>query len=57
MVNRAIDLYYDQVSKRPKAQEVLASTGFIGSGEGPRDLSETYKEDLAEILAEKHDYC
>ncbi len=39
------------VRTRPKALDLLA--GYIGAGEGPRDLSANYKSYLAEALEQK----
>lgn len=35
-----------QLGKRPSTAEVFASTGFIGSGNGPRDLARNSKKYL-----------
>lgn len=43
----------EQLGKRPSAAEVFASTGFIGSGEGPRDLARNAKKHLTESLKRK----
>ncbi|MDX2012698.1 MAG: ribbon-helix-helix domain-containing protein [Myxococcaceae bacterium] len=44
---------HEQLKKRPSAAEVFASTGFIGSGAGPRDLARNAKKYLAESLERK----
>lgn len=55
LVKRGIDLLYDTVCKETRDPlRLLTESGFIGSGEGPSDLSERYKEELGEILATKH---
>lgn len=55
VVKRGIDALYDEASQKPgRAFEILTESGFIGRGDGPEDLSETYKEKLLEILEEKH---
>ncbi len=55
VVKRGIDALYDEASNKPgRAFEILTRTGFIGSGKGPGNLSETYKEELLEILQQKH---
>ncbi len=55
VVRQAIDVYYEQVQeRRPGAFEILSATGFIGSGEGPEDLSETYQRQLEQGWAAKH---
>lgn len=43
----------DQLGERPSAAEVFASTGFIGSGKGPRDLARNSKKHLTESLKRK----
>ncbi|MDP1827985.1 MAG: ribbon-helix-helix domain-containing protein [Archangium sp.] len=43
----------EQLGKRPSAAEVFASTGFIGSGDGPRDLARNAKKYLSESLKRK----
>lgn len=43
----------DQLGAKPSAAEVFASTGFIGSGEGPRDLARNSKKYLTESLKRK----
>ncbi len=43
----------DQTAERPSAAEVFASTGFVGSGKGPRDLARNAKKHLSESLARK----
>jgi hypothetical protein len=55
IVKRGIDLVYEDVQKETRDPfEVLTETGFIGSAEGPIDLSERYREELRELLAAKH---
>lgn len=55
IVKRGIDLLYEDVRKEARDPfEILTETGFIGSGEGPSDLSERYKEELRELLDAKH---
>lgn len=55
VIKVALDLYYDhaRAGRRP-AGEVLRASGFIASGEGAADLSETYKDELTRSLADKH---
>lgn len=43
----------EQLGKKPSAAEVFASTGFIGSGDGPRDLARSSKKYLSESLKRK----
>ena len=48
LVRRGIDLVYEETRRGPRsALAVLTATGFVGSGEGPADLSERTKEYLA----------
>jgi hypothetical protein len=56
VIKMALDLYYDHVraGRRPAA-ELLRAAGFLASGEASPDLSETYKDELARSLADKHD--
>lgn len=55
IVKRGIDALYDEQRRgNVDAARIFERTGFIGSGAGPGDLSERYKEELAEILAAKH---
>ncbi|MEO8905367.1 MAG: hypothetical protein ABI627_27930 [Polyangiaceae bacterium] len=55
VVRASIERYYDAVcTEGVDARAVLQATGFIGSGSGPEDLSERYKEHLLESLATKH---
>ena len=46
---------YEKLRERQSAAEILKKTGFVGCAEGPGTLSSTYKDDLAVLLAEKHD--
>jgi hypothetical protein len=51
IVKRGIDLVYEDVQKETRDPfEVLSEVGFIGSAEGPSDLSERYKDELRELL-------
>lgn len=55
IVKRGIDLVYEDIQKETRDPfEVLSQTGFIGSAEGPSDLSGRYKEELRKLLAAKH---
>ena len=57
VLKRAIDLYYRKVKRdRPSSAELLEREGFVGCGDGPLDLSQTYKERQREVLAGKHDH-
>ena len=48
LVRRGIDLVYEEARRgQRQALAALTATGFVGSGEGPADLSERYKEYLA----------
>ncbi len=47
IVKRGIDLAYEEARRPTRSPlEILTATGFIGSGEGPADLSDRYKEEL-----------
>lgn len=55
IVKRGIDLVYEDVQRETRDPfEILTETGFIGSAEGPIDLSGRYKDELHELLAAKH---
>ena len=55
IVKRGIDLAYEEARRPTRSPlEILTATGFIGSGEGPADLSDRYKEELSVLLAAKH---
>lgn len=56
LIKRGIDLLYEgEIERRPADPlKILSECGFVGSAEGPPDLSERYKEELAELLAAKH---
>ena len=57
VLKMAIDEYYASHVLRATAQrEALLSSGFIGCAEGDENLSESYKEAIAESLGAKHDY-
>ena len=47
LVRRGIDLLYEEVRRKPRsALALLTATGFVGSGEGPAELSQRSKEYL-----------
>ena len=56
LVKRGIDLVYKKEMHGAQSNplEILIECGFVGSGVGPPDLSERYKEELASLLAAKH---
>jgi hypothetical protein len=55
IVKKGIDLVYEGAQQKHRDPfAVLSETGFIGSGAGPRDLSERFKEELADSLEAKH---
>ncbi|HEX9736933.1 MAG TPA: CopG family transcriptional regulator [Thermoanaerobaculia bacterium] len=57
VLKRAIDAYYEQMrALHPKPAEILARTGFVGCGEASEDLSTTYKRQVRDIVARKHDH-
>jgi hypothetical protein len=50
----SLDLYYRTLKKSElSAAEILRSSGFVGCGTGPEDLSENYKQHLTRSLAKK----
>jgi len=54
IVKAAIELYYDTVrGTGGRAADLLEQAGFIGCADGPEDLSESYKDELASSLADK----
>ncbi len=51
----ALREYYAAHAKpKPGAFAMMSNSGFIGGGEGARDLSTRYKSILADSLAEKY---
>lgn len=57
IVRKALETYYRHF-KNTQAQsaKLLAESGFIGCGEGPENLSETYKQHLVDDMGRKHDH-
>ena len=54
VLRSAIALYRASLEGRGRrAAEILLATGFIGSGDGPTDLSSTYKRELTRSLEQK----
>ncbi|HEY8945357.1 MAG TPA: ribbon-helix-helix protein, CopG family [Polyangiaceae bacterium] len=54
VIRRSIEHYYESVRKESRlAREVLEEVGFIGSAEGPTNLSRDYKDDLTVLLSRK----
>ena len=54
VLRSAIALYRASLGERGRrAADVLAATGFIGSGSGRADLSTTYKSELTRSLDAK----
>lgn len=52
ILTASIEAYYAKVTEEPVS--VLDALGdFVGSGEGPRELSERYKDVLTEEIAKK----
>lgn len=43
----------ERLEARPSAAQIFVSTGFVGSGEGPRDLARNSKKHLTESLEKK----
>jgi hypothetical protein len=55
IVKRGIDLAYDEARRASASPlDVLTAAGFVGSADGPAELSECYKQELAELLTAKH---
>lgn len=55
VVRASIERYYEAVcAAGADARTILESSGFVGSGTGPADLSERYKDHLLKALARKH---
>lgn len=51
----AIRFYADHLrSEVRRSKQALINSGFVGSFEGPEDLSANYKQQLAETLDEKY---
>lgn len=54
IVSESIARYCDEVLKDEiRPARLLRASGFIGSGEGPADLSVTYKHELTRSLGRK----
>jgi hypothetical protein len=54
IVKESIETYCDtQLSEAGSTLDALMATGFVGCAEGPEDLSERYKTDLASSLEGK----
>ena len=48
VVRVAIDVYYERITtSATRSLALLERSGFVGCADGPPDLSETYKEELA----------
>ncbi len=55
VVRASIEHYYEAVrAGGVKTRDLLEASGFIGSGSGSADLSETYKERLVAGVGRKH---
>jgi len=53
----AIDAYYDaHITQAQNQRQALLNGGFIACCEGDEGLSESYKKELSDALAAKHDY-
>lgn len=54
VIHQAIDRYYAEISqKADRAEEILSRVGFVACAEGPADLSQSYKTELARSLGKK----
>lgn len=55
VVKQALDYYFEHKKLKHKSGiQQLLDSNFIGCAEGPEDLSENYKEYLAQSLEQKH---
>jgi hypothetical protein len=55
IVRASIDHYYEVVrTGGAAARDILEASGFIASGTGPADLSESYKKHLGATVGGKH---
>lgn len=55
IIKQGIDVLYRRArEQRRDPFAILSDSGFIGSGAGQSDLSERYKDELAEVLQTKH---
>ena len=54
VIERAIDVYFaESVQRKGSGWKALSEVGFIGCAEGPKDLSENYKNYLTDTMAKK----
>jgi len=57
IVKQAIDLLYQKVRAEHLASyPLLLQSGFVGGGEGPKDLSQNYKQYFNKDLTDKYDH-
>lgn len=55
VVKKSIRYFYEQVrSQEVKPADILMKTGFVGSAQGEKNLSQTYKEKISLTLGAKH---
>jgi hypothetical protein len=54
IVTESLESYCDRLEADKSPLDALEATGFVGSGEGPANLSTTYKGALATSLRRKH---
>jgi hypothetical protein len=55
LLRDALRAYHaERLRPRAQAAQLLKTSGFIGGGEGPVDLSERYKDYLADALEHKY---
>lgn len=48
VIHQAIERYYAEVSQKvDQAEDILLRVGFVACAEGPADLSQPYKTELA----------
>ena len=56
IIRQALEMYYQEVCQQPvAAKEILSKNGFVGGFEADPELSTSYKTQLQQSLAEKHD--
>ena len=57
VIKTAIRVYYRELNKRQaEPGRLLREAGFVGCGEADAELSQNYKDALAQDLAAKHDH-
>jgi hypothetical protein len=55
ILKNAVNSYYELIRVSPADKlKAFEEAGFIGCGEGDADLSVNYKNDLRELMEQKH---